>query len=315
MSIGTIGTLLLACLAGAILGALAITAWHARKSKPAAPPEKKEEAPRREMQHYFLVNETGNVLISTTLSPSAQLPDATLAQFSEALAHLSAMFFAIAGARDTETNEPFSLYNYDVLKRALALHPVFIRVSEKEPVSISEESREPGPMLFTMQAGKAKSPASAQPDSKEWMDERVQRTRDALGMTKDEIPENADKLRAIHAQMRTEAMRLRSKQTKPENLLFKSVGVLPTSPPADFAAPRDRAEVAHIVLYCEYLMGASLVSLKLIHATCEDYLDSRSGHMEEDTYLFVSPSQLKKTLSDIESIPRVSMTSLTIGPR
>ena len=108
LSIEMLGPLLLVALVSALLGAVVFMIGHRRKHKPKAPPASapKDESPRHEAQRYFLMNETGNVLISTSLSPSGQLPEATLAQFSEALAHLSAIFFAVAGSKDA-TGKPF----------------------------------------------------------------------------------------------------------------------------------------------------------------------------------------------------------------
>jgi hypothetical protein len=54
-------------------------------------------------------------------------------------------------------------------------------------------------------------------------------------------------------------------------------------------------------------MGISLVSVKLAHSHWQAYLRSESLTMEQDTYLFVSPSQLKKVSGDINNLPRVNM--------
>ncbi|MBI4997138.1 MAG: hypothetical protein HZC22_09625 [Rhodocyclales bacterium] len=322
LSIEVTAALLAAGLAGAFAGAAAVMLRRKRKAEgqalpSAAVPPPKEEPPRHEAQRYFLLNETGNVLIATSLSPSGQLPEATLALFTEALAHLSAIFFAVAGTKDPDTGRPFSLYNYGVLKRALTLHPVFIRVSADSPKSPLERIRLRRPLLLGIQAPESGKPAAAPPDPGAWLDERVERSRSVLGIT--DGREHVNKLRAIHSQMRAEAERLSARRWGGRRLnleTFMAQGAPPLQKldegqgeaAVDLTAPadHDEAEVGHITLYCECLMGVSLVSVKLAHAHYEDYLDE-SIDMEQDIYLFVSPSQLKRTMHDLDSLPRRSI--------
>ena len=50
-----------------------------------------------------------------------------------------------------------------------------------------------------------------------------------------------------------------------------------------------------------------------MHAYYEDYLYSESlEKMEYDTYLFVSPSQLRKTMSELNSLPRVHIDAASL---
>ena len=305
--------LILAGLVGALLGAACLLAWRRwqdRRSVPAAPGAgpAQDTSPRHEAQRYFLMNETGNVLISTSLSPTGSLPENTLALFSQALAHLSTLFFAVVGSKNPATGESFSLYDYAVLKRALALHPVFIRVDSEQPARQTIRSRAGQPMLFGLQAGHTDLPQGKQQTEQEWLDERVSRTRSALGL--DDGAQNLVKLRSIHSQMRAEAERMRARQFRTFRM-GASVDLL--KPPAEGAAtewqpePADDLEVGHITLYCECLMGVSLVSVKLAHARCHEYLSSGSIDMEHDTYLFVSPAQLRSTLNEINNLPRAGM--------
>lgn len=302
---------ILALVAGAFVGAAAVFVWQRRQGKtpePAKQPAEteSEEAPRQEARRYFLFNETGNVLISTSLSPTGRLPDTTLALFSEALSHLSAIFFAIAGSKD-ENGEAFSLYNYGVLKRALALHPVFIPVSAEKPADV-EPVFKIKPLLYAAQPAETdQASVRTEPkDPKAWLEERVKHSRDALGM--DDSPENVQKLRAIHSQMRAEAKRLGAKRFR-RRPLAQDFLLLKSAPLVDLNNLQDQteAEVGHITLYCECLMGVSLVSLKLSHAYFEDYLNSDASEMEQDTYLFVSPSQLKNTIHELSNLPRMNL--------
>lgn len=305
-----LGMLLLAGLAGGMLGAVSVGLWQRRnlqRQEPAGDdtPLRRNEAPRQEARRYFLLNETGNVLIATSLNPTGPLPEATLALFSEALAHLSAVFFAIAGAKDEQTGQPFSLYNYAVLKRALALRPVFIRVSSEEPADAIERSRTVQPVLFGARAEGGSSSESSVQERTNWMEARVKGSRDALGMN--DSAGNMSQLRAIHAQMRAEAERLNTRR-----LRSMRVGVMggesARAPPAPgLDETPDEVEVGHVTLYCECLMGVSLVSVKLAHAHFLDYLGAGTLKMEQDTYLFVSPNQLRKTLNEASTLPHVTL--------
>lgn len=310
VSIEMLGVLLFVAVVGVMLGAVVTLVGRRRAAKrpeqPQVPSTGNDDSPRQEAQRYFLMNETGNVLISTSLSPTGQLPEATLTQFSEALAHLSAIFFAVAGTRDPDTGQPFSLYNYAVIKKALELHPVFIRMSSEKPKVSLNRFRAGSPMLYQLMGAQKKSPEVAREEKKKWFEQRVSYSRQALGMN--DSPENLQRLRTIHAQMRAEAKRL-GRQHQLMGMGAPGLVRLMQAPlTQDQAEVPDDMEIGHITLYCECLMGVSLVSVKLVHAYYEDYLYSDSlEKMEYDTYLFVSPSQLRKTMNDVNNLPRVQM--------
>lgn len=287
-------TFFLVCGAGTFLGAMAAILWKRRKPPPASAEPSKHEA-----QRYFLLNETGNVLISTSLSPSGRLPDTTLDLFSEALAHLATVFYAVAGAKDPLTGEPFSLYNYGALKRVMDAHPVFIRMSSDSPGSPRNDVRE-GPLLLF--GGALQESIDLAPrESPTWLDDRVKLSRDAMGI--DDSPQNLQKLRALHSRMRAEAKRLEARP-----MLMGAIGLTKESIPSKPSRwPRpDDVEVGFVTLYCECLMGVSLVSVRLAHSHWRAYLSDPTT-MEQDTYLFVSPSQLKKVSADINNLPRMNI--------
>lgn len=305
--------LLLAGIGAGIAGAGVLWLLQHLHRQPPAPAPEEPVSPRQEAQRYFLLNETGNVLIATSLSPSGRLPDATLALFSEALSHLSAVFFSIAGSRDPNTGEAFSLYDYAVLKKALELHPVFIRVSTEASAPPPPPVFKHGPMLMGVQPDLAASSAAATaaapppPEPKEWLEQRVKTSRDTLGMTDDQ--DNIARLRMVHAQMRAEAEKMGTRRSRPLQADTGSFKVMGASPLPDLDLTVDEMEIGHITLYCECLMGASLVSLKLAHAHCENYLQSGTSSMSQDTYLFVSPSQLRQTISELNNLPRKPLES------
>ncbi len=320
LSIEMLGILLLVSCVGALLGAGVVLAWSRRKeNKPESPadrsPGEQAEPAKQEAQRYFLMNETGNVLISTSLSPTGSLPEATIQLFSEALAHLAAVFYAVAGTNDPVTEKPFSLYNYWALKRALERHPAFIRVSTENtdkpaPARSSDFQSQSEVQAFSAVEGEPQE--TEELDYQGWLEERVKQSRNALKM--DESPANVVKLQTIHSQLRAEAQRLEAKMSK---LKFTAEGVesFAVPPQFDSAAAEaegpvwsdlDKMEIGHITLYCECLMGVSMVTVKLAHARYDHYLKSDS--MEEDIYLFVSSSQLKQTMSDVNSLPRLKVT-------
>lgn len=282
-------------LAGGLLGVIAGVVWQRRRKEPVP---KNEESQRQEARRYFLLNETGNVLISTSLSPDGRLPDATLEMFSEANAHLAALFYAVSGTRDPVTGKPFSLYNYRILRRALDWDPVFIRVSTSEPSADGKDRRLTrvralGPELKHLFAARGE-----QADDGQWLDARVNDSRSRLGI--DESPVNVNKLRAVHTQLHAEAMRI---ATSVDTSVQESSGLLKAAP----SASPEHMEVGFITLYCECLMGVSLVSVKLSHAHYDSYLSNEAQAMEEDTYLFVSPSQLKEVTNAVSSLPRMQL--------
>lgn len=316
LPIDMLRALLLVALVGVMLGAVVILVGRRRAARPPVPPVPAtgDESPRHEAQRYFLMNETGNVLISTSLSPTGQLPDATLAQFSEALAHLSAIFFAVAGTKDPDTGQPFSLYNYAVIKKALELHPVFIRMSSEKPKVSLNRFRTGYSPLYQIMGAQKKSPEMVREEKKKWFDERVNYSRQALGMN--DSPENLQRLRTIHAQMRAEAKRMGRQQQVMGVKAPGLVQLMQAPSTQEQAEVPDDMEIGHITLYCECLMGVSLVSVKLVHAYYEDYLYADSlEKMEYDTYLFVSPSQLRKTMNEVNNLPRVHIDAAALRTR
>lgn len=303
LSTGALVAILIAVLAGAVAGAVAVMVRQrqlATKNQPDAP----NASPRQEIPRYYLFNETSNVLIASSLSPSGALPEPTLAMFSEALAHFSAMFFAIAGTKDPTTGEPFSLYNYGVLKKALALHPVFIRVSTGQSTETASDVRRPQPILYSVQAPTSASPEQSAKNGIAGVEAHVKRSQSSLGLG--ETPEIADKLRTMHTQMFAEAERLKAKARVAPLLGLVSLDRSKALFGAE-AGDGDKAQVGHITLYCECLMGISLVSVKLAHAHFQDYLNSEACDMETDIYLFVSPSRLRATLNDLNNLPHESI--------
>jgi len=268
-----------------------------------------EKAEDRGVRRVSLWNETGNILISTTLDPSSPMPEGTQSLFSEALAHLAAVFFAIAGSRDERGNR-FSLYNYAVLKRALALHPVFIPVAENPKLSRRSGRADGALFLMGSTVNERKKNAST-PKPEAWLEQSVRNSRDSFDM--DDSFENDKRLRAIHWQLRAEAQRLRGSEADgpksgkraADAMAARAVFRLGTKAKGKAGKGGDEMEVGQIILYCECLMGVSIVSLRLMHAHYREYLEK--SELEQDTYLFVSPSRLKATIDAIDGLPSMRL--------
>lgn len=167
-------------------------------------------------------------------------------------------------------------------------------------------------MSHVVSAEKDKSPESERQEYKGWLEERVKQSRDAKGM--DDSPGNNVKLRAVHSQLRTEAERLGASRLETSKPVAASVKSFQAPQPSGSAEGRtegtlqsdlDKIRIGHITLYCECLMGVSIVTVKLAHARFDHYLKSNS--MQEDAYLFVSTSQIKKTMDDVNSLPRMNI--------
>ena len=286
--------IVIACCAGVLLGATAVLALRRRKA-----PQPVCEPARQEARRFFLLNETGHVLISTSVGTSERLPDATLELFSEAVSHLALVLFAIAKGKDPATGERFSLYDYGVLERALNRHPVFIRVAgDAAPSSERPAGDRPASLASARKEGVNEASADAT-----WLEARVNVSSRSLGV--DDSPPIRRKLRVIHAHMRAEATRLAASR----HTLRAEAAALTAAPGTPRPSGADHAEVGFIMLYCEYLMGVSIVSVKLTHARWQDYLSSDTPTMETDTYLFVSPSQLKRASADVLGLPRVNVVA------
>jgi hypothetical protein len=80
---------------------------------------------------YVIINETGNVLIKSSLDPANKLPDLAEKIFLEAVSSLCLITTAISRSIDPATNRPFSIYDHSALERILVQHPLFVHLGRE----------------------------------------------------------------------------------------------------------------------------------------------------------------------------------------
>lgn len=85
-----------------------------------------------ELTKYYTFNETGNIMLATTVSESAEIQDSVRKVFAEVSVFFAAMTKAISTTEipNSPTHAHYSLYNYDALERVISGSGCFIRVTE-----------------------------------------------------------------------------------------------------------------------------------------------------------------------------------------
>lgn len=79
---------------------------------------------------YQQLNETGTILVRTTLPPNHPLPEFIQQEFSAVALFFAAMLRAISTAINPKTGNPFSIYNYHAQESILLGSGRFIKLSE-----------------------------------------------------------------------------------------------------------------------------------------------------------------------------------------
>lgn len=88
-----------------------------------------------EINKYYTFNETGNIMLATTVGASAEIEESVRKVFSEVSVFFAAMTKAISSTVNPDTGEkkePYSLYNYQALERIIDGSGCFIRVTEQD---------------------------------------------------------------------------------------------------------------------------------------------------------------------------------------
>ena len=78
---------------------------------------------------YNLLNETGTILIRTTVPPSEPLPPEVRDEFTAVMAFYAGMTRAMTFTPNPETGKPFSLFNYHAIERIVDNSGRFSKVS------------------------------------------------------------------------------------------------------------------------------------------------------------------------------------------
>jgi len=85
-----------------------------------------------EVTKYYTFNETGNIMLATTVGASADVQDSVRRVFAEVSVFFAAMTKALTRTTNPVTKEPYSIYNYDALAKIIAGSGCFIRVTESD---------------------------------------------------------------------------------------------------------------------------------------------------------------------------------------
>lgn len=83
-----------------------------------------------ELKKYYTFNETGNIMLATTVSESAEIQESVRKVFAEVSVFFAAMTKAITSTENPDTHKPYSLYNYGALRKIIAGSGCFIQVTE-----------------------------------------------------------------------------------------------------------------------------------------------------------------------------------------
>ncbi|MEO1049299.1 MAG: hypothetical protein AAFX87_01645 [Bacteroidota bacterium] len=107
------------------------------KSVPLKPPVKNPH--NVEATKYYIFNETGNIMLASTIDSSQPLSQEVQSVFSEVSVFYAGMSRAITTTINPNTGQPYSLYNYHALQRIISGSGLFVHVTE-EDVSYSTTS-------------------------------------------------------------------------------------------------------------------------------------------------------------------------------
>ncbi len=88
-----------------------------------------------EITKYYTFNETGNIMLASTVGASAEIEASVRKVFAEVSVFFAAMTKAISSTVNPDSGdkqEPYSLYNYEALERIIDGSGCFIRVTEQD---------------------------------------------------------------------------------------------------------------------------------------------------------------------------------------
>jgi hypothetical protein len=99
-------------------------------------PVPKDEGKNIELKKFFTFNETGNIMMATTLEQSNEIQESVRKVFAEVSVFFAAMTKAMAETDDPdapkEKPRKYSLYNYNALKAVIEKSGFFIHVTEMD---------------------------------------------------------------------------------------------------------------------------------------------------------------------------------------
>lgn len=87
----------------------------------------------KEGDKYFVFNQTGNILISTTKSPDEDIDESTRRVFSEVSVFFAALTRSITTTPNPDdNNKPYSIYNMEVLEKVIGGSGCFIEMTKEQ---------------------------------------------------------------------------------------------------------------------------------------------------------------------------------------
>ncbi|MFC3034419.1 hypothetical protein ACFOEE_18080 [Pseudoalteromonas fenneropenaei] len=85
-----------------------------------------------EATKYYIFNETGNIMMSSTVDASTPLSESVQQVFAEVAVFFAGMSRAITTTINPDTNKPYSLYNYQALQNIISGSGLFVHVTEED---------------------------------------------------------------------------------------------------------------------------------------------------------------------------------------
>jgi len=85
-----------------------------------------------EAKKYFVFNETGNIMMASTVDTDNEISEEVRKVFAEVSVFFAGMSRAMTTTINPKTGKPFSLYNYEALLHVIAGSGLFVHVTEED---------------------------------------------------------------------------------------------------------------------------------------------------------------------------------------
>lgn len=212
---------------------------------------------------YYIFNETGNIMLASTDITSGSIEDSVRAVFAEVAVFFGAMTKAISSTPNpkSKTKKNYSIYNYHALEQVIDGSGLFIHVTEEDVVH----------------------------------------NTNSYGATFSK--ELLESLLGLATGVGSLAF---------ASAMLSSIGKEGLTISADTDSAQSK--VGNIVFVCEYLLGMPIVSAIVVYADSTQNTDSlqvgpcfkvktvaSTWHLHKDTYMFVTPTFIKKYAGEIDS--------------
>ncbi|WP_462165138.1 hypothetical protein [Pseudoalteromonas xiamenensis] len=85
-----------------------------------------------EAKKYYIFNETGNIMMASTIDANTPLSESVQKVFAEVSVFFAGMSRAITTTKNPATNKAYSLYNYEALQNIISGSGLFVHVTEED---------------------------------------------------------------------------------------------------------------------------------------------------------------------------------------